>query len=391
MKQFEKWLPGRTAILHMAILLYTLEQCWISTRILPHNDVLSEGVKAISALLLVLTILRQDFTPRLYLIYGLAALGAATIRLRTGFMADVFTLLMILAIRQDDLTPIIRIIRRTITAFLVVHLCCYLYLLCTGRLTLFAVDPVGRVRADLGMVHPNTAGSFFLSLVMAWAWEKYDSFRPIQLVYILILGTGVYLLTDSRTTYACVIALCALLLSARYSERASKLMNGVAGWITPAIGIFLLVCSLLWDWQGPILKIDSLLSGRIHLSRRGIVEFGFTLFGQKVQYGAIPEGAVWNTWVSAFTFDCAYSYLWSNIGILWLVLICFCFYRLSRLRNPRISLFLILWALYSVTETLSMISVRFFPLLLISVLFLPKDEAHRLYGPKAAASQQMQA
>lgn len=391
MKQFEKWLPGRTAILHMAILLYTLERCWISTRILPHNDILSEGVKAISALLLVLTILRQDFTPRLYLIYGLAALGAATIRLRTGFMADVFTILMILAIRQDDLTPIIRIIRRTTTAFLVVHLCCYLYLLCTGRLTLFAVDPVGRVRADLGMGHPNTVGLFFLSLVMAWAWEKYDSLRPIHLVYILILGTGVYLLTDSRTTYACVIALCALLLSVKYSKWAVKWVNRIAGWIAPAVSLLLLACSLLLKEQGLIRKINGLLSGRIQLSAYAIANFGFTLFGQQVDYGPIQNPEVWNIKIPHFTFDCAYSYLWSNVGIIWLVLICFCFYRLSRLRNPRISLFLILWALYSITETLSMISVRFFPLLLISVLFLPKDEAQRLYGPKAAASQQMQA
>lgn len=375
----------------MAILLYTLEQCWISTRILPDSDILAEGMKAISALLLVLTMLRQDFTPRLYLIYGLAMAGAVAIRLRTGFMTDAFTILIILAIRQDDLTPIVRIIRLTTTAFLTVHLCCYLYLLCTGQQILFTVDPMGRVRADLGMRHPNTAAFFFLSLVIMWAWENYDSFRPIQLAYILILGAGIYLLTDSRTTYACVIALCALLLSVRYSERAAKLVSHVAGWITPAIGMILLACSLLWNGQGLIQKISSLLSGRIRLSAYAIANFGFTLFGQKVDYGPILNPEAWGFWIPCFTFDCAYSYLWSNIGIIWLVLICLCFYRLSRLRNPRISLFVILWALYSVTETLSMISVRFFPLLLISILFLPKEEAQRLYGPKTAASPQTRA
>lgn len=240
------------------------------------------------------------------------------------------------------------------------------------------------------MIHPNTAAFFFLSLFMAWAWEKYDSFRPVQLVYILILGTGIYLLTDSRTTYACVIALCSLLLSVRYSEGAAKLVNNVAGWITPAIGMFLLACSLLWNGQGLLPKINRLLSGRIRLSAYAIANFGFTLFGQKVEYAPIVNPQLWGLRPMQFKFDCAYSYLWSNIGILWLVLICLCFYRLSRLRNPRISLFVILWALYSVTETLSMISARFFPLLLISILFLPKEEAQRLYGPKTAASSQTQ-
>lgn len=387
MKRLDKWMPERLSLLYAGILLYTLERCWTSSLILPYSAKVDEVIKIVFVLMMAAVILRQEFTPKLYVIYGLAAVGAALIRLRTGLMLDVFALLTILACRGSDLVRVSGIIRRSTTVFLIAHTAYYFCLLLLGQQELFYTDGVGRVRAGFGLLGPNLVSSYFFNLVLMWAWEKYDTIRPGQILWVLIIATVLYKFTDSRTAYLCTAALCALLLIVRHSQTVGRWINVLARWIAPGLALLVLVFSYHWQ-DGIGAALNTLLSGRLKLSAYGIANFGFTLLGQRVDYSTVIDPQKWGIAAPTFTFDCVYSYLWCNIGIVWLVLICLCFYRLSRLENPRISLCLIFWALYGMSEVTVMSIVRFFPLALISILFLSKEEAHRLYGPKTASGQE---
>lgn len=150
MKRLETWIPDRFVLLYAGILLYTLERCWNASVILPYNANVDEVLKVAFALMMVLVIARQEFTPKLYLIYGLAAVGAVMIRQRTGFMIDAFTLLIILACRGADLISVSAVIRRTTTAFLIAHTAYFFVLLLLGQQELYYTDAWGRVRAGFG-------------------------------------------------------------------------------------------------------------------------------------------------------------------------------------------------------------------------------------------------
>lgn len=382
MEQIRKRVPEK--LVYAGILLYTLERCWNASAILPYSANVDKILKISVALMMVLAIFRQSFTPKMYLIYGLAAVGAAAIRLRTGLMLDVFTLLMILACREADLTRVVNIIRRTTTVFLLAHTLYFFCLLLLGKQELFYVEWGGRVRARFGLLGPNLVSSYFFNLVLMWAWEKYDMVRLKQLVWILVLATVLFRFTDSRTAYFCTVALCLLLILLKHSRFAEKCVNFIAAWCAPALGLLVLVGSYNWR-KGFFSILNRLLSDRIKLSAYGISNFGFTLYGQRVDYSTIIDPQKWDIfYMPTFTFDCVYSYLWSNIGIIWLVVICLCFFILARRKNPRFSLCLIFWALYGMCEVTVMSIVRFFPLLLISSLFLSKEEFARLYSPQSA-------
>lgn len=384
MRILDKWKPERSNILYAGILLYTLERCWSASVILPYNGHVDEILKIAFVLMMVLVIARQEFAPKLYLIYGLAAVGAVMIRLRTGFMIDAFTLLIILACRGADLISVSAVIRKSTTAFLIIHTACFFVLLLLGQQELFYADAMGRVRAGFGLIGPNLLSSYFFNLVLMWVWEKYDSIRLRQLFWIVVIATVLYKFTDSRTAYLCTIVLCVLLPIVKYCKPAAKLTNAAAGVIAPSLAMVVLVGSYhVQDSIGA--KINRLLSGRLYLASYGIDNFGFTLLGQRIDYNIPQEATKWYISASEFTFDCVYSYLWSNIGIIWLVLICLCFFALARRGNPRISLLLIFWALYGMCEITVMSIVRFFPLVLISTLFLSREESDRLYGPKRPA------
>lgn len=381
MKRLEKWLPERLSLLYAGMLLYTLERCWNASLILPYHAGVDEVLKICFVLMMVLVIAGQEFTPRLYVIYALAAVGAVTIRLRTGLMLDVFTLLIILACRGADLVRVVNVIRRSTTVFLIAHTCYFACLVLLGRQELFYADPTGRVRCGFGMLGPNLMASYFFNLVLMWAWEKYDSIHLPQVAGVLVVATVLYQFTDSRTAYLCTIMLCVLVLIVKRSRIAARLTNWTAAWIAPGLSLLVLVCSYHRK-EGLAKMLDKLLNYRIKHSAYGIANFGFTLFGQEVDYSTVIDPEKWRIFTPDFTFDCVYSYLWCNIGILWLVLICVCFFLLARRGNPRISMCLIFWALYGMSEVTVMSIVRFFPLLLISILFLPREEADRLYAPK---------
>ena len=118
-------------------------------------------------------------------------------------------------------------------------------------------------------------------------------------------------------------------------------------------------------------KVNRLLSTRVYLSAYAVKHFGCTLLGQSMPLDPVTVSPEWPK--PFFTLDCAYSFFCCCIGAIWLILICVSFYKLAKLRDPRVSIFLILWALYSVSETITLYVFFFSPLLLISILFCPSS------------------
>lgn len=229
---------------------------------------------------------------------------------------------------------------------------------------------MGRRRVRLAFVHANTLAIYILNLILLWIWEKYDSIGPRAIAGLLLTSVAVYLLTDCRTAFLCEMLLCLMIVLAKYGGKAAGLLHFGARWAAPAAAVFMLACSVMWlaPNRGPFLeKANHLLSGRVYLSAYAVKHFGFTLFGQSMPLDPVTVSPEWPN--PFFTLDCAYSFFCCCIGAIWLILICVSFYKLAKLRNPRISIFLILWALYSVSESLTLYVCFFSPLLLVSILF----------------------
>ena len=90
------------------------------------------------------------------------------------------------------------------------------------------------------------------------------------------------------------------------------------------------------------------------------------MFGQNLNNTNAVWDSVWQL-SGTVTFDNIYTYLLINIGIIWLVLLGILFYRISFMKNAKYNLFLIVWALYGITEVHGINPVMVFPILLIAV------------------------
>lgn len=380
MKLWNARKSARTPILYFALALFTWEQCCYFSNIVPSNAYVETGIKAICFLAIVLVIALQDFSPKLYLLYGLLAVACILQRIGSGKEFWAFMVITILATRQEDITGVLRLLRKCMTVFLVVHTVWFFFRYFQGLEPLFTIDDAGRTRATLGLNHPNSLAGFTFNVIMLWVWERYDSIGLKGLAGLFLIETAVFALTNTRTAYLCGILLLLLVALAKYSGKAAAWINYVAMWITPVTGLWMLICSSAWlicPGNSLLTKMNSLLSRRVYLGAYAIQSCGFTLFGQPIVFDPVTTTPEWP--IPFYTLDSAYLYCVCCVGIVWMVLICLCFYKLGKLRSPKISICLIMWALYSISEMATLNVYCFFPLLLISILFLPKEELDRIY------------
>lgn len=366
--------PARKYILYFALAVYVLEQVLFFSDIFPFSVGTEKVLKLIYVLTIAVVFLLQDYSPKLYLAYGLLGAACVLTRLGSGLMFWVYSVITILALRQEDISDVFRFLRWCLTISLLILALAFAVKYFQGQRQFIEIDNVGRRRVRLAFVHANTLAIYILNLILLWIWEKYDSIGPKAIASLLLISLAVYLLTDCRTAFLCEMLLCLMIVLAKYGGKAAELLHFGARWAVPAAAIFMLACSMMWlaPNRGPFLeKANHLLSGRVYLSAYAVKHFGFTLFGQSMPLDPVTVSPEWPTPFIAL--DCVYSVFCCCIGAIWLILICVSFYKLAKLRDLRISIFLILWAFYGASETLTLYVILFSPLLLVSILFRPSS------------------
>ena len=366
--------PARKYILYFALAIYVLEQVLFFSDIFPFSVGTEKVLKLIYVLTIAVVFLLQDYSPKLYLAYGLLGAACVLTRLGSGLMFWVYSVITILALRQEDISDVFRFLRWCLTISLLILALAFAVKYFQGQRQFIEIDNVGRRRVRLAFVHANTLAIYILNLMLLWIWEKYDSIGPKAIASLLLISLAVYLLTDCRTAFLCEMLLCLMIILAKYGGKAAGLLHFGARWAAPAAAVFMLACSVMWlaPNRDPFLeKANHLLSGRVYLSAYAVKHFGFTLFGQSMPLDPVTVSPEWP--IPFFALDCVYSVFCCCIGAIWLILICVSFYKLAKLRDLRISIFLILWAFYGASETLTLYVILFSPLLLVSILFRPSS------------------
>ena len=366
--------PARKYILYFALAIFSLEQVLFFSDVFPFGVGTEKVLKLLYVLTIAVVFLLQDYSPKLYLAYGLLGAACVLTRLGSGLMFWVYSVITILALRQEDISDVFRFLRWCLTISLLILALAFAVKYFQGQRQFIEIDNVGRRRVRLGFLHANSLSTYFFNLMLLWVWEKYESIGPRAIAGLLLTTVAMYLLTDSRTAFLCEMLLCLMIVLAKYGGKAAGLLHFGARWAAPAAAVFMLACSVMWlaPNRSPfVVKVNRLLSTRVYLSAYAVKHFGFTLFGQSMPLDPVTVSPEWPT--PFFTLDCAYSFFCCCIGAIWLILICVSFYKLGKLRDMRISIFLILWALYSVSESLTLYVYFFSPLLLISILFRPSS------------------
>ena len=113
--------------------------------------------------------------------------------------------------------------------------------------------------------------------------------------------------------------------------------------------------------------LDTMLSNRIKLGAYGFANYGITMFGDNMMNNIVVWDSYWR--LNSHTFDCLYSYLAMNQGLIWLIISSVLFFALAKKSDMKINICIIVWAFYGITEVHGLNGYQCFPVLLLVLLF----------------------
>ena len=365
--------PRVNTFVDLGLLLFIIKTGFDVSGILPHNSVLDNFVIVVGLGSFIIAILQQNYSASTLLKYALVTIISLCSTLASGQSVIIITVITIMAIRQLDFSTVISKIRIWSTWFLCIHSIYFAGLYFTGNTQLFTVDGQGRVRAAFGFGHANSFSIYIFNIILMWIWEKYDDLSWKDVFTVAVLETILFRLTDSKTSYFCVILFLLLLILILYRKLPLGWVNRFAECIFPMLSLLCLVSyRLLLKGNLLIRAIDKLLTGRITLGAYALQNFGLTFMGKKINFGSITWTPEWK--LNYFTLDCTYTSLWVNIGWLWIIVLFDCFILLAKKREVKVSVFIIMWALYAISEVHGLDAYLCFPILMISTLLNNRNE-----------------
>lgn len=205
-------------------------------------------------------------------------------------------------------------------AFYILAVMMILTILCSmiGIIPFRAITQWGdRDRYALGFVYVTFSANYFFHALMMWLFLKGKCPNVVETVLIVLLNCVIYYFTDTRAVFYEVfllLAVCWIFKYLRHGDRiplrqffltaflwGAAISFGLHVFYSPGIG-----------WMS---RLNSLLSGRLSLGHRAFTEYGFTLFGQPIQ---------WNSFDSTgdyFYVDSSFMNVAVNYGVVLLALL----------------------------------------------------------------------
>ncbi len=359
--------PRVNTFVDLGLLLFVLKTGFDVSGILPHNTIVDNIIIVVGLGAFVISVLQQNYSANTLFKYAMVTALSLCSTLASGQSVIIITVITILAIRQLNFTTVIRKLRIWSTWFLCVHSICFALLYFMGRAQLFSTDGQGRVRASFGFGHANSFSIYVFNIILMWTWEKYDELSWKNVFAVAVIDTVLFQLTDSKTFYFCALVFLLLLMVIRCK-------NLPVGWIIEAAKLIFPTLSLLFlSAYGLLLKgnllirtLDKALTGRITLGAYALQKYGVSFMGQKLNFGSMTWTPEWQ--LNYFTLDCTYTSLWINIGWLWIIILIGCFFLIAQKGSIKTSVFIIMWALYAISEVHGLDAYLCFPILMISTL-----------------------
>lgn len=355
--------------LYLGTLVLVIKTVFAVSKIVPYSDYTDTVLAALGAFCIILSIIMQKYSRKVLFVYAMLIGITGYNALTTGNNALAATVITCLAIRKTDLRKYIQFICIIQAIIVMVHTTIAIIGAIFGAFDI--VQNIGGViRYDFGMLHPNSFAALVFNLTIMEIWLNWNRIRTKHIVFLAIGATILYCFCKTRTSFISMLIVIGLVFVFGVKHRFLRLSSNIAIVIIPLLTVAILLGIVLYTKEsGIILLLNRILNARISLGAYALAHYNFTLFGQNMSplYTETTWDPFWQ--LNAFTFDCIYSYLLINQGIVWLILLTILFALLAKRNNPKDNTAVIAWALYGVTEVQGLNCFSCMPILLLTKLF----------------------
>ena len=346
-----KKFPKMEHLFYIGIFMLTIKSILSHSTLLPLPDLADELLSILSCCLLAIPCLFKKYSHKSMIICLIIVLSTLITSLNIGNVSIFIPVLVIIASYREDLYKLIYFVFKIELLLFILHILFAIIFSFFGFEILY-IKSGGIVTLSLGFSHPNILSLYVLNLISMWVWLNYEFINKKDCIIIGIISLITFLVSKSRTPFICIVLLFGLIFIHKYLKW-NKIFD-LTKFVFPICSIVTIVSVLLYPYNIKIINLINLLfSKRIQLGSKGLLHYGFSLFGQNVYY------------YKGFTFDNIYNVLFVNYGIIWIVILSCLFYFIVRKGNVKNNIFIKLWCFYGFTEIHGINPFLYFPLFIL--------------------------
>lgn len=192
----------------------------------------------------------------------------------------------------------------------------------------------GVYRHILGYRFPTYFPNILLSIYLCWIYVRKSRLSFCEMFIMFLLSYIVFYLTDTRTIYYATVMLISVVVLIKYFkiDYSSKFFIGkifkyITIFIFPILALLcVLLCYLYNNDIEFINELNKSLSGRIYYGSKAIQEYGFTLFGSKLEYVPMLEVTKDKAF---FVIDMGFILFLMNHGLILFILVFYGFMKIG--------------------------------------------------------------
>ena len=355
-------LPRINTCFKLGLLCLIIKTVFGTSNILRIEGIADDLLSAAGSVFLFVSVLKKGCRPITYCVYLALMVLAAYTSYKMGNLRMVMVTALCVAANRQRIDDVVRFLLSYETIFLLLHVLLALATSLFGKNN--SVYMSGEMKYTFGFGHPNTFSCLLTNLLIMWSWLNYDRLKTSHVLTQVFIVLFFYIFTGTRTILLTVFIFAILFFYLKVSKRN---LNLLLRYIIPMAVVCHLIAIPLYIGGNPIaVALNKALSTRIKLGAYWYTQRGLSLLGQNIMDTNVTWDEVWQLAGSA-PFDNIYTFLMINVGMVWLLVLSVLFYRTSLLKNAKYNLFLILWALYGVTEVHGINPVMLFPLLILAI------------------------
>ena len=293
---------------------------------------------------------------------------------------DIFiTVIAICLVMNEDLDEYITRMLKTQAIVIIVHIVVSGFRSLTGVAQYFWRMTDSRLRFNGGFSHPNVLSCYILSCTMMFAWTRFRRLTSGEFGWMVCITIASFLMSRSRTGLLLnLFLLLIIFLTQKSHHRLEKAISAVLPLLFPVCATVIFLAQKRFVSGSSAAKfLNELLNSRIKLAAYAYHRSGVSWLPRYLDYaqsGRVSWTPEWN--LNTFTFDCLYSFLFVQMGMIWIGIITVLIFVACRRFDFRNKVFLLFWVLFGIVEVHGLNCFMFFPLLLLSMLLSKKGDEH---------------
>lgn len=346
-----------------------------TSTIMPWNTFVDNLCITFAICVMLAKICRFTMTLKKLLTLGAAALVVLYTCVSMGQYDLLVTMVAIFLVIDEDLEEYLNVLLHIQVAILIIHIAASGVLSLSGSAIRFWFTSNGRLRFSGGFSHSNVLSCYVLSCMLLFSWKHFRHITSTQFVWMAFIMGLTYIASKSRTG---LLLNLFLLLLIYLTQNENHLLQRA---INPILLLLFTGLAATFFWAQKqyaagnriALLLDDLLTGRVKYAAYAFLRSGTTWLPRYLDYvasGSVTWSEEWR--LNTFTFDNLYSFIFAQMGMIWLIIIPVLLVVVCKKFDFRNKVFILFWLLFSIVETHGLNCFKFFPLLLLSTLISEK-------------------